>query len=334
MIDCIICGKNKPFVDGICRDCLTERLKPVATESFRFERCPKCNSIKTKGRWHNSGYDFSRDSQLRSLMKIEGGASLKVEKVTLDPMQNEGVGKAQVTVFLHDDELDIREIDFSYTVRKNSCERCNRLTGSYFEATIQLRTFTRSFSGILDKALKTCIDQFPEGTSKTGSYISKVEKKKEGYDVLLGKNSDGQKISRLLKSVMPCSITETKKLNGRGDGEDLFRYTYLIRIIDLDPGSTVREKDRTCVVQKITESAVYLVDAQTMKREEVKAAPFLDRFEPASVKPEVKHYQVISRTGNETQLMNMDDFSMITLNEEIHGDTANLVNVSGNYFVL
>ncbi len=331
MIDCIICGKNPPFADGICRNCLAERTKASISGTVRIEICPKCASVKTRGKWHPSGYDFSKDTEIRSLVTVDGKAKAFLRSLDMDISRNDGTGTAKIDLVLNGETIKEETPTFLYTVKKNSCETCNRLTGSYYEAVIQIRSITRRNSEVLAEATKTCMGQFDHSSGKPTSFISKVESRKEGYDIYLGSNKDGQKLSRLMKSVYPCSITESKTLSGRGDGEDLYRHTYLIRIIDLERGSTIRKGDDLFVVKRITGDVISVRRPKSDRIVEIPVNDFLQNYEIASATPNRKRYQIVSRMNGETQLMSLDDFSTITISEDIEGESVDIVVADGNY---
>src|SRR3989338_486807 len=94
---------------------------------------------------------------------------------------------------------------------KTACTECNKKTGGYFEAIIQLRS---------DNKART--EQFASGIIKKieeESFIAKIEELKNGFDLYVG----DRKVA--LKAVKGFNLpfTTASQLAGKKDGNDLYR---------------------------------------------------------------------------------------------------------------
>ncbi|MCL4328496.1 MAG: NMD3-related protein [Candidatus Thermoplasmatota archaeon] len=329
MISCIVCGKNKPLSGGICGECLSAKTKVKIVEPLKLELCPKCGSIRTKGKWHDSRYDLSHDSSLRRIVTATGKAGVRINSVMIDFDNKDATGSVEVELQVDGQLLRRETVDFPYNVTKNSCDTCNKLTGSYFEAIIQIRSISRTLTEETRKGMEMCVRAFERKPSNT--FISKVKKLKEGYDIYVGNSREARKVTYLLKEEVPCFIQETKKLAGRGDGEDLFRYTFLVRILDLERGSVVKKGEEVFVVKGVSAKQVQLRTVSDPRIQRVSLGDFQTYFEVFNDRPMRRAYQVVSRSEGETQLMDKEDFKIITIKEVIPGDTVEVVFAGGTF---
>ncbi len=181
---CYKCGKKtENLIEGLCRNCVKEKNK-----SFYLEvaYCPKCHRVKDGKLW--------REVQIENFIKKR----LKAKKIDFDK-------KIAFT--------SKGEINFSFSIKKEICIHCSRLSSGYYESVVQLRNFSEEE-----------LDKLPI------RYLHFVKLTKHGPNIHFIKKSDAnsfvRKIKRIFKNVR---IKKSYKLVTVKDGKRVYRNYISVR---------------------------------------------------------------------------------------------------------
>ncbi len=328
---CILCGKNEAYKYGLCKSCLADKIK-LQTDTVQLVECPKCGAVKVNKKWY---YDNTSRFALKNV-----SSHIKTDKIDkISSIENFEIDGNTATMIVHVDDRNLGEVEkpLSMDVKfiKESCPVCNKVTGSYYEAVIQLRTFTTEFSSELEGE-KEKIVKFMKSmnVNDPNSFISRVENKKEGIDIYLGKKEDAVKIDRLIEDNYFCSLKITKSLAGRKDSRDLYRYTHLIRILDLSPGSILFGKNYY-MVKTINPNSIELIDldSRNVFTEGVKDF-FRAPYKVISKLPEKEKFIVLSSKDGESQIMNANTFKISIFKKEFSEKEIYLYKYKNIYYSL
>jgi len=328
---CIICGINDAYKFGLCKDCLSNKIK-LKTEQMEITECPKCGSVKLNKKWYYNNINDNIKRNLISHIKTE-----KTDKIKSINSFEINDDKISMNLIVDDKNLGEVEKDLSLDLKiiKESCPVCNKFTGSYYEGIIQLRTFTTEYDDILDKAKNEIVD-FIKNINKTdpNSFISKIDKLKEGLDIYLGKKEDAIKIDKLMGHDYFSTVKITKSIAGRKDGKDLFRYTHLVRILDLMKGSVIYDKSYY-MVKSLTPNNIELIDIKNNNLFNLSSKDFFRRsFNVIHKIPDKDKFIVISNNNNETQLMNSKNYKLMVVKQSFNSPEIYLYKYNEKYFSL
>lgn len=203
---CPRCGSNdqeKEFVESFCIDCLP--IKIENPNKFEYERCKKCERIKVVTYW--KPFDIS-EIQKNIVSKCRGEfEDVKVDFDTSELVFNLGEKRKNV-------ELR-RKIEMS--IKTTICPDCNKISGGYFEAVIQLRGEEKKVERTAKKVLEMVGNK---------TFLSRTEETENGIDLLFGSS----KAIVGIVNELGYRVTITKKLVGQEQGKRLFRTTFLIRL--------------------------------------------------------------------------------------------------------
>ncbi len=203
---CPKCGRSEEevkFIESFCIDDYPLSIKVPDKEEL--ERCKRCGRMLFRGEWapydekkiekhilgrcrgefSGASYDFGR--QVIAFTIKRGGKELKVEK--------------QVPLL----------------IRTGMCQRCNQISGGYYQGIVQLR----GDRARVEKYAKMLIERLEKDT-----FISKTEEKDGGIDLYVGSSK------AVLAAVTRLGVRAliTKKLIGREEGKRLYRTTFAIRL--------------------------------------------------------------------------------------------------------
>ena len=262
-LKCIVCGKGPQILDSLCDKCLCERRKFIELPEFtELTVCAHCGSTFVGKRWlDTTGLDNELADAVRRALKENRPEGSKIttdiKLKTVDDFNTDAVAEAKVTVgkrsFTQSQKCRVR-------VRRAVCERCSRVRGKYFEATLQVRAAGRK---LLEKELdlvRRKVRELAEGHGDRDSYITNEAERDGGLDFQLGKISVAKALSRQLADSTGGRIIETSTLAGRKEGKELFRVTFLVRIPNLQPGDFAKLDKSVLLVTHVGHGGVSAMD--------------------------------------------------------------------------
>jgi nonsense-mediated mRNA decay protein 3 len=329
---CIKCGKNEVVLNGLCESCYLEEIKLTFPDIVRVENCPKCNAVKVKNRWYYSNEEDHIKHLVRdSIVSNDSSIITDITSITYDLKSKNGYIDIDYTFARPGIARISGSRKIAMSVLRQSCPQCNKLTGNYYEAVIQIRSFKEKFD--LLEALSYAEKSFSAFSSmERGSFISKIEKKREGYDMYLGNNSDAKKLVRMIQFRYPSVLKVSKTLAGRKNGEDFYRYTYSIRILGIVKGSIIRYRKKEMIIKEISPSKIKAMESSGNYPIGISQSDLVENdFELLDESPERRKLIVLESRSGESQLMDPVTFRTFTVRREIDGAETE-VSVYGNEY--
>lgn len=227
----------------MCSECARERIKVRFPGKIVYSSCPNCGAIKVKKRWEHNDVDSILLQAGTSLVRADDPSFIISGKSLSRIDEQRGILEVSVKVS-ENFTFDVRHEVF---LRKNSesCDSCNRKTGSYYEAILQVRfTFPDRFQQrfrILDGLMSMVSKE------SRNEFVSKVAEVQGGIDLYLGSKKLADRMLRSLNATYPGTMKITKKISGRDDGRNTYRYTHLFRVINPSRGSVFQIGNEICV---------------------------------------------------------------------------------------
>ncbi|QYZ78679.1 NMD protein affecting ribosome stability and mRNA decay [Methanofollis formosanus] len=239
---CPRCGKPSAGLCNECRAAETEWLKCEPRVESIF--CPVCGSQKHGRTWTDTTVDHETLVNEIALAALILHPDLRGAETTLtytDPTPNRTFVDLTVSGRLYGVEVS-GTCKVKIVWIKEQCDRCNRISGGYYEGIIQLRATGRKPSGReMDRAMRIA-EETEDGLQEAGerlSFVSSIDETKDGIDIVVGSQHIGQIISSQLCSVLGGKMTTHPKLVGERDGKRLYRVTYLVRLPRFQTGDVV-----------------------------------------------------------------------------------------------
>jgi nonsense-mediated mRNA decay protein 3 len=116
---------------------------------------------------------------------------------------------------------------------KEQCDRCNRISGSYYEGIVQVRAEGR-LPSTFELQMSAGIAQQVEDSLQAGgerlSFIADMNENREGLDITVGSQHIGMLISQGITTQLGGRVTTHPKLVGEKNGRQLYRITYSVRL--------------------------------------------------------------------------------------------------------
>ncbi|HLE96595.1 MAG TPA: NMD3-related protein, partial [Candidatus Thermoplasmatota archaeon] len=172
-------------------------------------------------------------------------------------------------------------------VKGGTCLRCSRITGGYFEATIQVRASKRDLSGDEVRRTRAICSRMIDRIVSEGdrnAFVLRDEEIHGGLDIVVGTTNAARMMAKALLQEFGGKVTESARLAGKKDGNDLYRITFAIRLPEYGVGDAVVVQDAVRIVKSIGSKHVTLLDpttgrVSTFDRGTVDEAPILARSE-------------------------------------------------------
>ncbi|MEM0155907.1 MAG: NMD3-related protein [Thermoplasmataceae archaeon] len=313
---CILCGKKESVEKGLCEDCLFKSVYLSYNRGEEVVICPKCDAVKIGKKWYHRDSETSMKRILSAGIRVNGmvDSDLHTYFQPFNLISDHMIHfSSRVTT-----TGGISHIFPGDTILKktfNSCPECNKKTGSYYEAVVQIRSSYGQYDPSVDDAVSIALSiEHSLEKKHANSFVSKIEKKPEGIDIFLGRKNDAMRIVKSITETRPASLVVTKSLSGRKEGEDFYRFTYGIRILSLTEGSVISTREGTFLIRSVGKEITRVTDINSGKDSAIKSEALLkDDYKVLEKKLERKRFIVVSRDGDETQLMDPDGFKLTTL---------------------
>ncbi len=249
---CVRCGVEEPalIIDGLCLSCLVAEGRAVKPpEAVEVITCPSCGSIQSGNRWLGGVglEDFLRDL---ILSKCEFHRDFKLR--SLDVRVGDGKVTAFFKGFLRNAEVSA-EFQVSLSMKRSLCPQCSKVKSGYYEAVIQIRSFSEPFDDVLRGKLVDTLLR----SSNTSRYITEIEPVREGLNVKVLSQGVARKLASDLISMYGGVVSESWKVVGMSSsGKNISRLTISLRLLGLSPGDLVLHGGSPALVEEIRRNFV------------------------------------------------------------------------------
>ncbi|NYT20890.1 MAG: NMD protein affecting ribosome stability and mRNA decay [Methanomicrobiales archaeon] len=251
---CPRCGR--PSEDGgLCGACRAAQLRwyscPARVVSIC---CPGCGARKEAGLWVET--EVPREELTNTLVKqaIVIIPEIHDPDITIsihDKSSNRSVADCRMSGTLFGEPVE-GSCQIEIVWQKEQCDRCSRVSGSYYEGVVQVRATGRKPLPREIRNAERIAREVEEALISSGerlSFISEIEETRDGLDITIGSQRIGQEIATAIVRVMGGRYTTHPKLIGERAGKRLYRITYSVRLPKYTKGDIVMVHGRYGEVQ-------------------------------------------------------------------------------------
>lgn len=229
---CPRCGKGTDALfDGLCEQCYIETGKIISVpQNIDVIMCKRCGKSIERNRWvPNESLDSMVFRAVNSSVQPDKDTKMSVD---YKPFVVGGKTTVPVTIIA---EKSVggknveKSVQTNVVILPQVCDSCSRLSGSYYEAIIQIRGPKEMREELLEM-VKRKVNKYKD--SNQYSFITKTAELKGGTDVYIGSAKAAQKIEQDAKKVYHVSTKITASIHGMKDGKEIRRLTVLLRACD------------------------------------------------------------------------------------------------------
>ena len=240
---CIICGNSSPLSsDRFCEQCFRKRTElSKFPDRIQQNRCAKCNSFELKGRWSSLTDEEVVELRIKENLLFDERC-VKSEVDYSFKIIDERTHRINVNTSGTIEGLEFSNIHDSLLQTSNAvCNSCARRAGSYFEATVQLRSAGRKLNSDELADLRGTLDKIMESDDPNPMYfVTKEGPVTGGWDLQLGSKSLARIWGRNLVKKFGGTVKESSTIVGVNDGIDVTRLTLSYRKPAYTIGDVVR----------------------------------------------------------------------------------------------
>ncbi|MDP8011326.1 MAG: 60S ribosomal export protein NMD3 [Thermoplasmata archaeon] len=307
---CIICGKREALVGGMCPECFLESKKFVnPPKKVELSICPRCGAIKLGNNWN---YDLNRDKGIDKIILKE--TSLEDDRVNFTfswkIIENQNLLELIYNIKFNESEKS-EMYQVPLIIKIQTCPRCSKFSGDYFESILQIRSsrkLTRSeLDDIKDFVLKT-IER--EMLKNPELYILKQEFKDSGFDLYLSANNSAKIISKKISERYGATVKESPQLAGVKDGEKFYRVTYSVRMPDYAEGDFIKLKNERFKILAIKKGQIKVRNIENGNIGSITQKDFIDKeYSIFARKDDVENAIVLYEKNNEIAIMETKNYA-------------------------
>jgi nonsense-mediated mRNA decay protein 3 len=205
--------------------------------------CPTCGSRRTGAIWQDSPLsraDLAGELAIQAVRLATEAKEPEFRVATRERSPNRTEARVRVRAELFgvpvEDEATVEVI-----FREESCDRCSRISGGYFEGVVQVRADGRRLTPHERDVAARIAGEVEERLQVGGSRLSFISRmtEEEGLDIIVGQNTMGEQIAQEITGALGGRYTVHPKLAGEKDGKRLYRITYSIRLPRLQKGDVI-----------------------------------------------------------------------------------------------
>ena len=234
---CPSCGKESETGE-ICASCRVGKTVWLECKK-RVDciRCPACGARKTGSTWTDDLEEIDEDTlaeeMVKSAVRLHPDLRNSAFTMKIRPTgSNRSVADVLVKGILYGVPVE-GECRVEIAWIREQCDRCSRISGSYYEGVIQVRAQGRR-PGQEEIRQASEIAEDVEREMIAGgerlSYISKMDETREGLDITVGSQQIGQAIASAITERLGGRFSTHPKLVGEKAGRALYRITYSLRL--------------------------------------------------------------------------------------------------------
>ena len=239
---CPLCGQpSRGDLCGRCRVGKTRWMEaPARVECIT---CPTCGSMKAGATWQDSPVtreELTKELVSRAVRLIPEAREAEFQVTSRERSPNRTIAKVRVKANVFGVPVE-DEAEMEVVWRGETCDRCSRISGGYFEGVVQVRAEGRPLSPREQEVATRIACEVEERLQEGGSRLSFISRMtdQEGLDIIVGQNAMGERIAQEITGSLGGRYTVHPKLTGEKDGKRLYRITYSIRLPRLQKGDVV-----------------------------------------------------------------------------------------------
>ncbi|PSQ19838.1 hypothetical protein BRD00_00920 [Halobacteriales archaeon QS_8_69_26] len=235
----------------LCVACYFEDFDLVdAPDRIDVPVCASCGAVKRGERWVDVGAQDYADVAVDAVSEALA-VHVDAEDVAWEAAP-ENVDETTVRVHalfsgLVQGQPVEEEVTVPVKLSRGTCERCGRIAGDYYAATVQVRADDRTpdddeLAGAREIAREYVADREADGDRE--AFISELSETDDGLDVRVSTAKIGRAIADRVAERFGGTVSEAKRLiTEDGDGQRVYRMAYAVRLPPYRPGDVIDPGD-------------------------------------------------------------------------------------------
>ena len=312
---CVECGSEEKLYGSLCRECLLSKDLIDPPSHIELEMCHDCGKFYDRGRWHDLDYveQASRilEGKTKTHKQIE---SIRWVIPEFEPTKGEHrvICQAIASIGGKDFELDF---EIGIRIRVQMCPSCSRQSSDYYEAILQLR-----MEGVAAKDVETelaienqqilrYVDSL--AGNEDNAFLTKCGVVQGGMDYYIGSIVLAKNIAARMREGYGATIKESNTMVGMRDGQDLYRWTILVRLPLHGRGDIIAYEKKLYVVDAVSRKVLTIKGIA--KGQIYRIQPDDSKIKPVSKYSKLMEAVVVSYEAKTIQVLDPDNYKTLTV---------------------
>lgn len=338
---CVECGREGELIGSVCKECYAKKhVLASLPDHVDVTLCAHCSSMLTAKGWKDVGsVKEAAEIAIDQALVMIKGSRVSDMRISLDERDERNLeAKVKLLVVDHGIEFE-RSLSTIVRLKRGSCTECSKQQGRYYEAILQVRGPARSLPERTEEDIQSTVNA-RVATLRKGSrevFVSKTERVKGGLDFYFSTVSSAKSIAKELQDTMCAEYKESSSLWGRRDGKDIYRMTFLIRLLEFGKGDVIEHKGKAYLIRGMARGVVHGTDLATGEERVIKVKE-ASECALLKAKRDILKAVVVSETDKELQLLDPETMEAIQVRKypgySRKSDSARLVKTRLGQFVV
>lgn len=338
---CVDCGKEKAiFREGSCLECYLKSHQFAKGPSvFHIPVCTYCNAYKYKNTWKNQDFETVTRQYIKQSFLIH--PEMKNVQIFLDNHEEKELIFSKITITGLLDDMEISEDHFvEIRLKNNVCDICSKQFGGYHEAILQIRPGQRKLTREKRDEIQRYVMELIQNIHDKGNrnlFLADMGVEHGGLDFFISDKQGAYAIIKKVQDEVGGDIHVSSKNIGMKDGKQVYRYTYLLRLLPFQKEDVFKLQDNYYFVLNISSNKLHIIKLEDYSSSFVTSSDVEQGLLIASANDLSFKAILISETENELQLMHPTSYTVFTIkkpNESFKfSDDTVILQINEYYFV-
>jgi len=235
----------------LCDACYFEEFSLVdAPDTVEVQVCSRCGAVHRGNRWVDVGADDYTDVAVE---EVSGALGVHVDATDIGwEVAPEQVD--QNTIRMHCEFTGVvrgtfvtEEVVVPVRIARQTCDRCGKIAGGSYASLLQVRGDDRTPTDEELARAREIAESYVADREDAGdrnAYITEVNEVPDGLDMKISTNQMGGGIAKRIVTQLGGSFEDHETLvTEDGDGNEVYRVTYAIRLPRYRPGEVIDPED-------------------------------------------------------------------------------------------
>jgi nonsense-mediated mRNA decay protein 3 len=235
----------------LCDSCYFERFDLVdAPDRLEVRVCAQCGAVHRGNRWVDVDAEDYTDVAIDA---VSEALAVHVDAEAVEwAVEPEQVDETTIRMYCHFSGL-VRGTPVEETVivpvkiSRETCERCGRIAGDYYEGVVQVRATDRAPSDEeVARTVEIAHDVVAEmaATGDREAFVTEVAEHADGVDVKVSTNKIAGRVARRVVREFGGTVEDHETLVTEDeDGNEVYRVTFAVRLPPFRPGDVIDPAD-------------------------------------------------------------------------------------------
>jgi len=293
--------------------------------------CHSCGNFYDHGRWRDLDYIAQASRILGDATRVNKQIEdIQWEIPEFEPEKGEHRVMCQAIAMIGGQEFT-QDFEIGIRIKVQMCPSCSRQNSDYFEAIIQLRrdgVAARNAEAELaveDQQILEYVETL--AGNEENAFLTKWGAVPGGMDYYIGSISLAKNIAARMRENYGARVKESNSLIGMKDGQDLYRWTILIRLPIHGQGDIVAYEKNLYVIESVTRKVLKLKSVS--KGQIYRMSPEDAKIKTVAKYSELMEAVVVSIEDKAIQILDPESYKTVTVFRPPYmkqiGDTVQVV---------